>query len=932
MLRCFKAALCLILCPPVFAQLSRVNGALNITVTDSTGRVVPGAEVAVSIAARAFTRSTRTDSAGAAFFNSLPDGLYTVSVSSPGFAAYRGSGVNVSVGSTSQLTVRLQPAGASQQVEVKAQAAALDPSDTSPSITIDRERIEELPVESRNYLSFTLLSPAASAANPALAQQQPGVEASGFSFGGLRPSSNAVFIDGVGDNDEFTGESRTELSPEAISEFQIVNHGYAAESGGAAGGSIDVETRSGTNLLHGDAFIFEQNGALDATPPLEAAPYKPDLNAIRAGLSAGRALRRDKTFGYFAAEQEYARGEDASDLSPQVVSAVNSATAAAGPLHGLSLATGFFPTINQQTEFTVRGDHNLTPRNQLMLRYAMTNTRAVNDAFGLPEWNDLSARGTSFLSDNALIGGWTSTLNDITVNELRIQAATRRADLRTGSRSGPGASVAGLVHFGTPFAGNSLRHENHFELYESISHQHHAHLLKAGIGIEDVRLRAAVRDGFNGFYAFADLPALAAAQPSFFVQSYGNPDTSFAELRTSAYAQDHWTAARTLVIDYGVRYDRNALPQTFNTTSANFSPRIGLAWTPATRWVIRSGFGTFFDRYELSAINRALEFSGAHAYQQVADGVLAAAIYRAGGATRPVAALAPSVTRPQPGLANSYSEVASAEVEHQISTNWTATASYHFVRGLKLARTLNVNLAPPLVANLFGSARLDPAYDAINQFQNQANSLYNGASFTVDRRLADEFELTAGYTYSKTIDDASYATEQPQNPYNLPAERAPSLLDQRHRFALSGLFDLPFGYDPDDGDNNPTNNFVERALANVEVAGIALAGSGYADNPLTGIDSNAEHIYPFAARPAGYGRNSLRTPANLSLDLRILKTIPFWRGHLDIVAESFNLINHQNIDLVNPVYGTASAPLPGFTQPLQAADPRRVQFSLDFEY
>jgi sulfoxide reductase heme-binding subunit YedZ len=106
----------------------------------------------------------------------------------------------------------------------------------------------------------------------------------------LRPSSNAVRIDGVGDDDEYTGSSRTQLSPEAINDFQIVNHGFSAESGGGDGGSIDVQTRSGLNQSHGDAFVFIQNGALNGTPPLEFTPYKPDENRVRAGLAIGGAI------------------------------------------------------------------------------------------------------------------------------------------------------------------------------------------------------------------------------------------------------------------------------------------------------------------------------------------------------------------------------------------------------------------------------------------------------------------------------------------------------------------------------------------------------------------------------------------------------------------------------------------------------------------
>jgi hypothetical protein len=117
-------------------------------------------------------------------------------------------------------------------------------------VNIDRDRVEELPIPSRNYLTFVLLSPQVAAANPAL--QQQGLMGSGgsFSFGGLRPGSNAIYLDGVNDNDEYIGSSRTQLLPEAISDFQIVNHGFAAQSGGGADGSIDVQTRTGVNHMH----------------------------------------------------------------------------------------------------------------------------------------------------------------------------------------------------------------------------------------------------------------------------------------------------------------------------------------------------------------------------------------------------------------------------------------------------------------------------------------------------------------------------------------------------------------------------------------------------------------------------------------------------------------------------------------------------------
>jgi hypothetical protein len=123
-----------------------------------------------------------------------------------------------------------------------------------------------------------------------------------------------------------------------------------------------------------------------------------------------------------------------------------------------------------------------------------------------------------------------------------------------------------------------------------------------------------------------------------------------------------------------------------------------------------------------------------------------------------------------------------------------------------------------------------------------------------------------------------------------------------------------------------------KALAGLEFAPIVSIASGFRANPLTGLDSNREHIFPFAARPAGYGRNTLATPVNVDVDLRVLKMIPLKGGHLDVVAESFNLLNHRNVSLLNTTFGSVTQPASGFATPIAASNARRIQFSLDCEF
>ena len=949
----FLATLLLCIAPFAGAQVDRVSGQISGTVQDAAGAPVAGAQITLT-GEDGSTHSTQSGAAGGFLLLNLPTDVYTVRATASGFTADVEPNIAVAVGRSVALTLVLHPAGAKTAVTVHARPGLLDAQQTASTESIDKDRIEELPIPSRNYLSFALLAPQVAAGNPALAQQTHADSNGGFSFGGLRPSSNALYIDGVEDNDETTGASRTELSPEAISDFQVVNHGFAANSGGAAGGALDVQTRAGVKMQHGDAFIFEQNAALNAIQPLENDPYKPDENRFRAGLSTGGALGRGGLFYYVAAEQEYARGEDANDIAPATLGAVNQALATSGPLRGLQLQGGFIPTTEQETEFSARADRNMTARETLMLRYALTNNRNVNDAFNTDDLSDKSARGSAFMDDNSLNGMLTSSFSAAALNRLSFEVSQRRAVQRTVATQMPGVLIPGVLQLGTPYFGNSRRYETHLDLEENFLRQHGRHLMQAGGGVEYVALRAQTLDGFAGLYVFPNLAAFSSGAAAFYTQSFGDPDTNFSEVRSSAYVQDHWTPWAKVTLDAGLRYEDNALPAPLPQAPWNFSPRVGIAYAPNSAWVIRSGFGIFYDRFLLASINRLLELDGAHGQMQIAEGAEAATLYQSGAQlAKPLPGIAPSLWQAQPHWGNPYSEVALLGVERALPQGWTAKAEFQHVHGVKLGRTANVNLAPPVtlttqnaaslgVTNpapqqigrpVFTAQRLNPQADAIDQLAMEADSSYNGATFTLNRQFDEQFELMAGYTWSKTIDDASYDTEQPQNPYDLRAERALSLLDQRQRFTLSGLWVLgPDLDDPQDQAKGPSTNRILRALTGVEIAPIFAAASGFRANAVTGQDSNLEHIYPFAARPAGMGRNALATAPNVEFDLRILKMVPIGRGHLDVVAESFNLLNHTNVSLLNPAYGLAAQAQTGFNTPILAATARRVQFSLDYEY
>ena len=231
-----------------------------------------------------------------------------------------------------------------------------------------------------------------------------------------------------------------------MSEFQIVNNGISAEFGGASGGSVNVVTRSGTNEMHGDAFVFAQNGALDARPPIQDELLKPDLSRYRVGLANGGAIKKNETFYYAAFEQEYQRGQEDSIVNPALAASLNAylATGAVPRFTMRFLNPDFFPTGRAETEASGRLDQKLGNNNSLMLRYAFTNNREASEAFNTGGLNDPSSAGSSFIRDNVFASSLLTTLSPVSVNEFRFQVARRDAVLRTNDATGPEIQISGI--------------------------------------------------------------------------------------------------------------------------------------------------------------------------------------------------------------------------------------------------------------------------------------------------------------------------------------------------------------------------------------------------------------------------------------------------------------------------------------------------------
>jgi hypothetical protein len=538
-------------------------------------------------------------------------------------------------------------------------------------------------------------------------------------------------------------------------------------------------------------------------------------------------------------------------------------------------------------------------------------------------------------------------------NDVRGQVATRGVDLHTTDQQGPGAAIAGVAEFGRPYAGNNTHDQQYAELGDTLGWSRGPHFVKAGFDFTNLALTGIRSDGMGGVFQFRTLDAFLAGQPDSFRQVFGQSAVDLSTHRTGVFVQDHWTPVSQLTLDAGVRFDVETLPSRLDVDDKQWSPRVGVAWTPAPKWVLRGGVGRFADRLVLAAFEPSLLVDGQYGTEQVMNGTAASALLKMTGANvNPLPGITPSIYTVQPGAWRPSSRQASVGVERELTPNLTASINYLFVQGRQLARTVNVNLPPPTVLTLsnapslgvdtpvpqqlgrpvFGPMRLNPAFDGVFQLQPTASSTYNGMTVMLNRRLANELEWSAAYTWSHATDTASDFDEPPQNPYDLHAESADSRYDQRHRFVASALFDVPIG-DEEDRKPGEIPGLWTRVFSNIEVAPILTLDSGRPVNPLTGADDARTQTLPLTARPLGLGRNSLRLPASATLDLRVLKFFNIKpHGKLDVVVEAFNVLNRLNVTQLNNVYGPLTAPLPSFGRPVDASAARRIQFSLDFEF
>ncbi|MGC2695339.1 MAG: TonB-dependent receptor [Candidatus Angelobacter sp.] len=476
---------------------------LRGTVKDPNGAVIQGATVTVRDEARNFERSVQTNETGYFTLLSLPPGHYLLTVTAKGFAKLVAKDVGLTVGQAADYPVTMQLPTAETEVLVTGEPLLVETAKTSTSTTIGQQRIENLPINGRNYVNFSLTN---SQVQRDVAPSIGAAPTSGLNFGGQRARSNAVNVDGMDAVDNGVNGIRSTLSQEGVQEFQIITNGYEAEYGRASGGVVNIITKSGTNDLHGSVFGYLRNRNFQAQNPFTNTP-DPAYTRVQAGLAFGGSLKKDRTFYYFSFETTRRQETGFSTIGANNFGLVPLANAASfglpagslvtpaqaqflasAPLNPLTVAyaqlagggsavsllgtpgaltaLGFFPTtgaplpasfhnlvsqtgnypVSEKTDlYSLRLDHKFSANNSLMLRGGLSPSDQTGIQVNAQNQdfgqNAFSRTSTQNYHDGSIGVQDTWILGDNKINEARYQYS-RRGLLYNFSRGPGGGDVA----------------------------------------------------------------------------------------------------------------------------------------------------------------------------------------------------------------------------------------------------------------------------------------------------------------------------------------------------------------------------------------------------------------------------------------------------------------------------------------------------------
>ena len=1023
MKKCFVALLFFfVVSPSAPAQNTISTGEIAGWVADPSGARVSGAAVIASSVATGARQIAKTNEAGLYLLPLLSPGSYNLSCQKAGFKTAEIRNVIVQVGQTTDVVVALEVGSLSESVTITASGQLLHPTESSVSTVVNQTLIDNLPLNGRRFTDLILLTPNATADGDSglvsIGGQQGG-EFSGYANGN---GANSFTVDGANATSNFVGGVRgTTRIPylfgeQSIQEFQVAVVPFSAVYGGAGSGFVNAVTKSGSDSFHGDLFYFNRNSATAANDAISKANGFPKpLNILQQfGADLGGPLIRHRAWFYFDYEQQR-QTNPISIINPGFAAADGTSFENVLPGTVLPPPNGEFPTPASFGSAPSPGDSNYPiylqqVSNALHVIHSNLGQRAhrrddlvlfpkldwhpsesdrltfvynynrFSSPGGVVEANPQSFYGASALPNNYFRDHqasvhWTHLFGEKLVSDLHTNFVRGQQIFLPSGLLDPNLTAVnlftpeGFLEIGNPYFALDDTREIQWEFAEQLNYIRGQHNFQFGFDIN----RSHISDYFpgdRGTYTFSTLTDFALGRFAFFTQEGGNPTSIYAIPFYGFYMQDKWQALRSLTLDLGVREDFQVFPQQpsnpafpltgrFPNQYQRVSPRIGFAYQPFSKMVVRGGFGTFFElltglNYERSALDNGLASEKSNVFLNYDDSKLPnqqLPTFPARLSNSALFAASPNVTVFDPGFRTPSVLAASLEVQQELLAHTTLTFGTMWTHGIHLisSSAYDLNLIPPtgtttyifcpagtfsisnpsectgpsivgpnLDNRLLFEGRISSTLQQINALITPGLNQYNSFYVLAQRRATDRLNLLVSYTLSKNINSNGVDFN---NQFDFSNTREPSLLNQRQRISLAAV------YAPDA--NHVENVAARNLLSRWIFSTVAQFGSGRPYTAIlnfacTGVDfgscngqngslNNSAFNQTTTNSAAGLGPvpgvgfNAFNGPWVEQIDLGISRSFHVTGNQsLVIKAQVFNLFNHanflvQNGQGINPV-------------------------------
>jgi hypothetical protein len=594
------AALSFLLSLEVYGQVT--GATLTGTISDPTGAVIPGAQVAIRNTATGVLTRVQANIDGLYTAPNLIAGTYEARVTADGFETQLLRALILTVGAQQVFNVKMVVGQMTQTVEVTDQAMDVQLADSSISGVVNSTTVVELPLNGRSWSDLAKLQPgvtairtqAAFSAGPDRGNRGFGAQ---ISISGQRPAENSYRLDGVNINDYSNGAPGSvlggTLGVDAIQEFSVLTSNYSAEYGRTAGGVVNAITKSGTNQFHGSVYEFLRNSALDARNFFDAGGVPP-FRRNQFGASAGGPIRKDNTF-IFADYEGIRQAKGISTVDTVLSPAARQGNLTTGTVtvdQSVRKYLGFWPLPNgpvsgdtglftfapnqviAENFFTFRFDDTLSSKDNLFATYLYDDT-PYNSPDGLNAVliQDQTKRQVVVLEETHKFGS--SLVNSARVgysrdgvtNNTSVSAINSlAADPSLGAVPGQNAadvSVGGLTEFTGGLGGNSNHfYWNSFQGYDDAFYYRGTHSIKFGGVVERMQLNEALVNNPIGLFTFASIQDFLTNLPSRFnVGLSATPSARrLRETLVGLYVQDDWRVRPSLTVNLGLRWEMTTVP------------------------------------------------------------------------------------------------------------------------------------------------------------------------------------------------------------------------------------------------------------------------------------------------------------------------------------------------------------------------------------